>query len=104
MTDMYISTQQQHCQQTNTDEIPTFSDKNANYAEFQRHWSQGTPVVITDIEIQGNWTPEYFIKRYGGKDVTVENCETNETTPITVMEFFLHFGKRTNIMKLKVCI
>ncbi|KIM80675.1 hypothetical protein PILCRDRAFT_52980, partial [Piloderma croceum F 1598] len=68
---------------------------------FQRHWSQGTPVVITDIEIQGNWTPEYFIKRYGDENVTVENCETDETVPTTVMEFFLHFGKRTNIMKLK---
>jgi hypothetical protein len=87
---------------TQTREVPTFRQGHVTFSEFQRHWSQGIPVVITNVRMQGEWTPEYFIARYGGKDVTVVDCETEATFPSTVADFFLQFGKRGRILKIKV--
>jgi hypothetical protein len=73
---------------------------------FQRHWSQGIPVVVTNIQtkLQGNWAPEYFIERYGEQKVTLVNCETNSMLQSTVSDFFKNFndaGDRKQILKLK---
>jgi hypothetical protein len=83
-------------------EVPTFRQGHVTFAEFQRHWSQGVPVVITNVRMQGEWTPEYFIARYGSKDVTIVDCETEGTISGIVADFFLQFGQRDRILKIKV--
>ena len=87
---------------TQTREVPTFRQGHVTFSEFQRHWSQGVPVVITNVRMQGDWSPEYFIARYGSKDVTIVDCETEATLPGTVADFFLQFGQRVRILKIKV--
>jgi hypothetical protein len=93
---------QHFSESTQTREVPTFRQGHITFAEFQRHWSQGIPVVITNVRMQGEWTPEYFIARYGSKDVTIVDCETEATLPGIVADFFLQFGWRDKISKIKV--
>ncbi|KIM89597.1 hypothetical protein PILCRDRAFT_60651, partial [Piloderma croceum F 1598] len=72
---------------------------------FLRHWSEGIPIVVTDLKMQGNWGPEYFIEQYGTTEVTLEDCETEVVWPSKVVDFFqtfLEVGKWTRITKLKV--
>ena len=81
-------------------------DSYARLSVFQQHWSQGIPVVVTNVQtkLQGNWAPEYFIERYGEQKVTLVNCETNSMLPATVSDFFQNFndvGERKQILKLK---
>ena len=73
--------------------------------EFQRHWSRGVPVVVTHVQLQGAWDPQYFVAEHGKVDVTLVDCETEKTRRATVAEFFGSFGKpdgRTKIEKVKV--
>lgn len=86
---------------------PTLSVRTFNVTEFERHWSQGIPVVITDVDsrLQGDWGPSYFIQQYGREKVVIQNCETQTNRQSTVAEFFRDFGgptERTRILKLKV--
>jgi hypothetical protein len=70
--------------------------------EFQRHWSRGVPVVVTHVQVQGAWDPQYFVAEH---EVTLVDCETGKTRRSSVTEFFGSFGKperRTNIEKAKV--
>jgi hypothetical protein len=86
-------------------DAPRFYTDTFNDLEFLRHWSQGLPAVVGPIQYQGHWGPEYFIERYGTESVTLEDCETGETKPTTVADFFqslLITDRRTHIWKLKV--
>ena len=81
--------------------------QNLSPVELADHLSRGIPVVVTDIEIQGTYDPQYFRDRYRTKGVTLENCETGQQRRSTVEKFFETFGKpwlRTEgeIWKLKV--
>jgi hypothetical protein len=74
-------------------------------SEFYRHLTNGTPVVITEVKIQGEWGPDYFISRHGKQKVTLEDCETGKKVSSDVNSFFSQFGKaRANkkITKIKV--
>jgi hypothetical protein len=80
--------------------------RHARLSVFQQHWSQGIPVVVTNVQttLQGNWTPEYFIERYGEQKVTLVDCETDSMLQATVSDFFKNFndvGDRKQILKLK---
>ena len=85
-----------------TPDIPTFRKEDIDISAFQHHLSLGVPVVITDVNIQGYWGPEYFIERYGRHIVTIVDCETDTNEVSTVAKFFAQFGVRVKIMKLKV--
>jgi JmjC domain, hydroxylase len=76
--------------------------------EFQHHWSRGVPVVVTHVQLQGAWDPQYFVAHPEHKEVkvTLVDCETGKTRQSTVADFFGSFGKpegRTKIEKVKVC-
>lgn len=61
--------------------------------------------MITDIPLQGDWSPAYFMKRQGDHKVWLENCETGDRKPSTVAKFFAEFGrarKDKSIVKVKV--
>ncbi|KAL6299902.1 hypothetical protein BKA93DRAFT_741529 [Sparassis latifolia] len=82
------------------------SARHLNPSEFQRYWCQGVPVIVTDVNscFQGNWGPAYFIEQYGGRKVTVQDCETELTKSTTVADFFMAYGRpetRASILKLK---
>jgi JmjC domain, hydroxylase len=73
--------------------------------EFRRHWSCGIPVIVTHVQLQGAWDPQYFVTEHGKVDVTLVDCETERTRRATIAEFFGSFGKpegRTKIEKVKV--
>jgi hypothetical protein len=74
-------------------------------SQFYRHLANGTPVVVTEVKIQGEWDPAYFAKRHGDQKVILEDCETGKKLPGHVSGFFSEFGKvRTDkkISKIKV--
>jgi hypothetical protein len=83
------------------------SGKYLDHSLFQRSWSQGEPVVVTDIQhiLQGRWTPEYFVEVYGREKITIVDCESEQQYKSTVADFFLSFGaaeERKQVLKLKV--
>ena len=87
-------------------DAPKFSG-NLEPDELEHHLSQGIPVVVTDINIQGTYGPAYFQQRFGGKPVVLEDCETGKQETSTVFDFFETFGKPwlrdpRKIVKLKV--
>jgi hypothetical protein len=87
-------------------ETPRFHHQDLKLPEFERYWSHGIPVVITDVKMQGMWDPEYFVQAYGTQMVTLIECETQKTMQRSVAYFFSRFGQLhdgTGIWKLKVC-
>jgi hypothetical protein len=82
---------------------PRFRHEDLSDTEFVRHWSYGIPVVVSSLNFQGTWDPAYFIRTFGTKDVTIENCETGETRLSNVAAFFQKFlDPGDGIWKLKV--
>ena len=89
-------------------EAPKFSCS-LETSELEGYLCQGIPVVVTDIEIQGEYGPSYFQERFAEKPVVLENCETGQQKRSTVSKFFETFGKpllrdSKGIWKLKVCV
>lgn len=87
-------------------EAPKFS-RSLQTSELEGYLCQGIPVVVTDIEIQGEYGPSYFQERFGEKSVVLENCESGRQKCSTVSNFFETFGKpllrdSKGIWKLKV--
>jgi hypothetical protein len=83
------------------------SGKNLDHGLFQRSWSQGEPIVVTDLQhiLQGRWTPEYFVEVYGSEKITVVDCDSEQQFKSTVADFFLSFGaaeEKKQVLKLKV--
>jgi hypothetical protein len=83
--------------------------RTASLEQFQKFWSQGLPLVITGLQsqMQGDWTPEYFIMRFGTQKVTLVDCKTESTQLSTVAEFFRNFhaaGEQKQILKLTVSL
>jgi hypothetical protein len=102
---MLASTQNYHRGQFTDQEVPRLHYDDTKTAEFLSCWSKGNPVVVTHVKHQGFWDPNYFIERYGGVSVEVENCETGDIRDSTVAEFFRTFltpDQRMGIWKLKV--
>lgn len=75
--------------------------------DFKQAWSQGLPVVITDVQIE-DIGPEYFIRKFPHMRVDLEDCETGArpSKKPTVGEFLPDFGRSidpTKTWKLKAC-
>jgi hypothetical protein len=61
-------------------------------------------VVITHVQLQGTWDPQYFIREHGETLVTLVNCESVKTWKATVGKFLGTFGNPegwSDIEKLK---
>ena len=74
---------------------------------FRSHWMKGEPLVVNDVlsKFRIEWTPEYFIEKYGGQNCLIIECQTEENKRTSVAEFFKDFGKyegRKSCWKLKV--
>jgi hypothetical protein len=94
-----------HDEEYSIRQAPTFRHAQLSDDEFLRLWSEGKPVVITDIAQQGTWGPDYFMERYGDTEVTIEDCETGELRKTTVRSYFQTYvesGERNSVWKLKV--
>ncbi|KAF4602128.1 hypothetical protein EYR40_005332 [Pleurotus pulmonarius] len=73
---------------------------------FRSHWMKGEPLVVNDVlsKFRIEWTPEYFIEKYGGQNCLIIECQTEENKRTSVAEFFKDFGKyegRKSCWKLK---
>ncbi|KIM71484.1 hypothetical protein PILCRDRAFT_93840 [Piloderma croceum F 1598] len=62
--------------------------------EFQHHWSCGVPIVVTHVQLQGAWDPQYFVADPEHKKVkvTLIDCDTRKTWQSTVANLFGSFG------------
>src|SRR5215510_8841106 len=52
-------------------DAPILSNEALDVCELRRHWSLGIPVIISGVSdtFQGDWSPRYFIERYGNQKV-----------------------------------
>lgn len=94
------------------DDIPShipryFADAELTDDIFRPMWERGEPLVVTDLlpKFKIQWTPEYFMEKYGLQPVLILECQTDVNKRVTVGEFFSWFGKyeeREQSWKLKV--
>lgn len=89
---------------------PSFEDPSFVIQEtFEKFASNGIPMVIKNVILQGGWTPTRFIERFGNHRVRVINCQNEDTEKtVTVAKFFENFNSPVQnpeeIWKLKVNI
>jgi lysine-specific demethylase 3 len=84
-----------------------FLDSELTDDVFRATWAQGRPIVVTGLlsKFKLQWTPEYFIEKYGTQSCLIVECQTDVNKRVTVGEFFSWLGKyegRTECWKLKV--
>ncbi|KAJ7499398.1 hypothetical protein FB451DRAFT_1205305 [Mycena latifolia] len=87
-------------------EIRRFKDSELTEEVFRSLWVQGDPLLVTDVgrKLNIDWSPEYFVKKYGTQSCLIIECQTDENKRITVADFFSGFGKydgRDRCWKLK---
>lgn len=87
--------------------IRRYTDSALTPEIFPSIWALGEPLVVTDLKskFKINWTPEYFMEKYGNQSCLIIECQTDVNKRITVGEFFKDFGKyegREDCWKLKV--
>lgn len=83
-----------------------FADGELTDDIFCRIWARGEPIVVTGMlpKFHVNWSPEYFISKYGSQSCLILECQTDQNRRVTVGEFFSWFGKyegRRDCWKLK---
>ncbi|KAF5372048.1 hypothetical protein D9615_008080 [Tricholomella constricta] len=86
--------------------IRRFANNALTQENFPRIWALGQPLVVTGLleKFRIQWTPEYFISKYGQQGCLIIECQTDTNRRITVGEFFKEFGRyegRTECWKLK---
>ncbi|KAF8294488.1 hypothetical protein DL93DRAFT_831903 [Clavulina sp. PMI_390] len=89
-----------------TRQIDVFEGPDIEDDIFQLVWSLGRPFVVTDIlsKLEIDWTPNYFIQKFGSETYNIVNCTTNGTRRMLLRTFFSQFGnfsKRKDSYKLK---
>jgi lysine-specific demethylase 3 len=82
-------------------------DEALTSAVFYKIWSRGEPFVVTNVLHKFNlqWTPEYFIEKYGKESCLIIECQSDTNKRVTVEQFFGKFGSyegRKESWKLKV--
>ncbi|GLB33276.1 putative clavaminate synthase-like protein [Lyophyllum shimeji] len=92
--------------ETPTYPIRRFADGVLTQETFPLIWSLGQPLIVTGLteKFKIQWTPEYFISKYGQQGCLIIECQTEVNKRITVGEFFRGFGSyegRTECWKLK---
>ncbi|KAG6810357.1 hypothetical protein H0H92_012193 [Tricholoma furcatifolium] len=62
---------------------------------FPALWARGEPLVVVGLlpGFRIDWTPEYFIQKYGSQACLVIECQTEVNRRVTVEEFFRDFGR-----------
>jgi len=94
-----------------TNETPSrtmlqIADSELSEIMFQSIWAKGEPLVVNNVlpKFKIQWTPEYFVEKYGTQTCLITECQTDSSRRVTVGEFFREFGKyegRTECWKLK---
>lgn len=74
---------------------------------FSSLWVNGAPLLVKDVlpRFKSNWSPQYFMDRYGDQNCLIVECQTDENKRINIREFFRMFGdysERKHCWKLKV--
>ncbi|QRV72004.1 JmjC domain, hydroxylase [Ceratobasidium sp. AG-Ba] len=83
-----------------------YFSKDITEEKFKPLWATGQAMVVQGLldSFKIDWTPEYFIDRYGGQECFVVDCKTDKSTLSSVEEFFSQFGdpdRGDEILKLK---
>ncbi|KAF8898127.1 hypothetical protein CPB84DRAFT_1847865 [Gymnopilus junonius] len=61
---------------------------------FSDLWLKGLPLLVKDVlpRFKINWSPKYFMERYGDQTCLVVECQTDANKRVSVKEFFGWFG------------
>jgi len=73
---------------------------------FEKIWSRGEPFVVTNVlrKFDLQWTPEFFISKYGKESCLILECQSDTNRRVSVEQFFSRFGNyegRKDSWKLK---
>lgn len=87
--------------------MKTFAHEDFTEDIFRPLWAKGDPIVVTGLlhRFDIEWTPEYFIEKYGDVECQIVDCQSEKAHDTEVGQFFKKFGKyenRKTCWKLKV--
>ena len=75
-----------------------FPDDSATIQTISREFFQnGKPFIVSNINLKSDWSPEYFIKEFGKKQVSLVNCFVSST-----VDSFTHADFWKGFSSLKV--
>ncbi|KAJ7838975.1 hypothetical protein B0H13DRAFT_1650432, partial [Mycena leptocephala] len=62
---------------------------------FRPLWALGEPLLVTNVRhnVKVNWSPDYFIQKYGNRICKIMDWQTDATQKVSVTEFFATFGQ-----------
>ncbi|KAJ7638409.1 Clavaminate synthase-like protein [Roridomyces roridus] len=76
-------------------DILRFRDNELTEEIFRPIWAKGEPILVTDVgpKLKVDWTPEYFITKYGQDTCLIVECQSDDLSKrVTVGDFFRDFG------------
>ncbi|KAG6827209.1 hypothetical protein H0H93_015772, partial [Arthromyces matolae] len=78
-----------------THPLPHYVPTELTPETFPGLWKRGEPLVVVGLleRFKLQWTPEYFIEKYGDKACLVIECQTEVNRKVTVGDFFKCFGR-----------
>ena len=87
--------------------MPMFTVDTLNEDTFRELWARGEPLVVEGLQSRFTieWSPQYFVDKYGAVGCNIVDCQTDVNKKTTVGAFFEMFGRyegRKEIWKLKV--
>ncbi|KAJ7899515.1 Clavaminate synthase-like protein [Mycena olivaceomarginata] len=87
-------------------EIQRFADHELTEEVFRQLWAHGEPLLVTNVghKLKVDWSPQYFIDKYGDYNCEIIECQTDATQQLSVGQFFTTFGQydgRKRCWKLK---
>lgn len=87
-------------------EIRRYVNNQLSEEIFRSLWHLGEPLLVSDLlqNFKIQWTPEYFMQKYGDQSCLIIECQTDSNRRVTVKDFFKDFGNyegRNESWKLK---
>ncbi|EIN10255.1 hypothetical protein PUNSTDRAFT_142322 [Punctularia strigosozonata HHB-11173 SS5] len=87
-------------------DVPYYTAEELSEDLFREVWARGEPLVVTGLgrKFAIEWTPAYFVEKYGSQACLVVECQTEANKRTNVADFFGQFGKyegREKVWKLK---
>jgi len=86
---------------------PSIDSPSYTHPSFASLWKKGLPLLVKGVlpRFKLDWSPEYFVNKYGDQSCLIVECQTDTNKKVSVKEFFDWFGKyegRKECWKLKV--
>ncbi|KIY45127.1 hypothetical protein FISHEDRAFT_49906 [Fistulina hepatica ATCC 64428] len=73
--------------------VPRVAMSELDEETFASLWKSGLPLLVEDVKLQLEWTPNFFLREYGDQTCLIGDCQVDVMRRSTVGEFFSKFGE-----------